>query len=144
MDWIWSSMCLELLCTSTQFSNVKWVSGGGINSPRHQTSRWLKAAEKGTVGRSDTMLFQGVSSSGAPPTSRSRWGSLTQLFRRFVGSSGAKGLASKSPLLASNWPSDRMTLTLTKASDHPVLKASSWRVSVWIQTERRIDRRGPH
>jgi hypothetical protein len=66
------------------------------------------------------------------------------MLRRYVGSSGADGLASKSPLLASNWPSDRPTLTLTKASDHPVLKALSWRVSVWIQTERRIDRRGPH
>jgi hypothetical protein len=40
-------MCLELLCTSTQSSNLKWVSGGGINNPRHQTSRWLKAAKKG-------------------------------------------------------------------------------------------------
>jgi hypothetical protein len=29
-------------------------------------------------------------------------------------------------------------------SDHPVLKASSWRVSVLILTERRIDRRCPH
>jgi hypothetical protein len=66
------------------------------------------------------------------------------MLRRCVGSSGAEGLASKSPLLASNWPSDRPTLTLTKASDHPVLKASSWRVYVWIQTERQIDRRGPH
>jgi hypothetical protein len=63
---------------------------------------------------------------------------------RYVGSSGVEGLASKSPLLASNWPSDRLTLTLTKESDHPVLKASSWRVSVWIQTECQIDRRGPH
>jgi hypothetical protein len=34
--------------------------------------------------------------------------------------------------------------TLTKASDHPVLKALSWRVSVLIQTKRRIDRRCPH
>jgi hypothetical protein len=66
------------------------------------------------------------------------------VLRRYVGSSGAEGLTSKSPLLASNWPSDRPTLTLTKASDHPVLKASSWRVSVWIQTEHGIDRRGPH
>jgi hypothetical protein len=33
---------------------------------------------------------------------------------------------------------------LTKVSDHPVLKASSWRVSIWIQTERRIDRLCPH
>jgi hypothetical protein len=88
MDWIWSWMCLELLCTSTQSSNLKWVSGGGINSPRHQTSRWLKAAEKGTVEWSDAM------------------------HRRYVGSSGAEDLASKSPLLASNWPSDRSTLHL--------------------------------
>jgi hypothetical protein len=66
------------------------------------------------------------------------------MLQRYVGSSGAEGLASKSSLLASNWPSDRPTLTLTKVSDHPVLKASSWRVSVWIQTERRIDLRGPH
>jgi hypothetical protein len=29
---------------------------------------------------------------------------------------------------------------LTKASVHPVLKTSSWRISVLIQTERRIDR----
>jgi hypothetical protein len=66
------------------------------------------------------------------------------MLRRYVGSSGAEGLASKSPLLASNWPSDRPTLTLTKSSDHPVLKASSWRVFVWIRTEHRIDRWGPH
>jgi hypothetical protein len=66
------------------------------------------------------------------------------MLRRFVGSSGAEGLASKSPLLASNRPSDRPTLHLGQASDHPVLKALSWHVSVWIQIERRIDRRGPH
>jgi hypothetical protein len=66
------------------------------------------------------------------------------MLRRYVGSSGAKGLASKSPLLDFNWPSDRLTLTLTKASDHLELKASSWRGSVWIQTKRWIDRRGPH
>jgi hypothetical protein len=66
------------------------------------------------------------------------------MLRHYVGSSGAEGLASKSPLLASTWLSDRPTLTLTKASDHLVLKALSWRVSVWIQTERRIDRWGPH
>jgi hypothetical protein len=77
-------MCLEFFCTSTQSSNLEWVIGGGINSPRHQTSRWLKAAEKGTVGWFDATLFQGVGSSGAPPTSRSRWGSLTQLLRRYA------------------------------------------------------------
>jgi hypothetical protein len=103
-------MCLELFCTSTQSSNLKWVSGGGINSPWHQTSRWLTSTEKGTVGWSDAMLFRGVGSSGAPPTSRSHWGSLTQLLRRYVGSSGAEDFASKSPQLASSWPSDRPTL----------------------------------
>jgi hypothetical protein len=77
-------MCLELLCTSTQSSTLKWVSGGGINTPRHQTRCWLKAAEKGTVGWTDAMLFQGVGSSGAPPTSHSRWGSLTQLLWRYA------------------------------------------------------------
>jgi hypothetical protein len=93
-------------------------------------------------------IFQDIGSSGAPPTSRSRWGSLTQLLRcyapTYIRSSGAEDLATKSPLLASIWPSDRPTLSLTKVSDHPVLKASSWHVSVWIQTERRIDRRCPH
>jgi hypothetical protein len=33
---------------------------------------------------------------------------------------------------------------LTKASDHSVLKASSWRVSVLIQTKCQIDRRCSH
>jgi hypothetical protein len=109
-------MCIELLCTSTQSSNLKWVSGGGINSPRYQTSHWLKVAEKGTVGWSDAILFQGVGSSGAPPTSHSRWGYLTQLLRRYAPTvrrtSGAEDPAPKSPLLALTWPSDRPTLHL--------------------------------
>jgi hypothetical protein len=58
MDWIWSSRCLELLCTSTQSSNLKWVSGGGINSPRHSKSRWLTATEKVSVGWTDAILFK--------------------------------------------------------------------------------------
>jgi hypothetical protein len=66
------------------------------------------------------------------------------MHRRCVGSSGAEDSALKSPLLASTRPSDRPTLHLDQVSDHPVLKASSWRVSVWIQTERGIDRRCPH
>jgi hypothetical protein len=37
----------------------------GINSPRHQTSHWLKVVEKGSVRRTDAMLFLGVGSSGA-------------------------------------------------------------------------------
>jgi hypothetical protein len=58
MDWIWSSWCLALFCTSTESCNLKWASGGGINSPRHQTSRWLKADESSTVGWSDAMFFR--------------------------------------------------------------------------------------
>jgi hypothetical protein len=34
-------MCLELLCTFTQSSNLKWVSGGELNNPSHQ-ARLLK------------------------------------------------------------------------------------------------------
>jgi hypothetical protein len=34
-------------------NNLKWVSGGGINSPRHPTSPWLTTTEKGSVGRTD-------------------------------------------------------------------------------------------
>jgi hypothetical protein len=60
MDWIWSSRCLELLCTSTQSSNLKWVSGGGINSPRHSASRWLRLSEKLTVRWTDA-YFPGAS-----------------------------------------------------------------------------------
>jgi hypothetical protein len=66
------------------------------------------------------------------------------MHRRCVGSSGAEDSTLKSPLLAFTWPSDRPTLLLGLASDHPVLKASSWCVSVWIQTECQIDRRGSH
>jgi hypothetical protein len=109
-------MCLELLCTSTQSNHLKWVSGGGINSLRHQTSRWLKAVEKGSVGWTDAMLFQGVGSSGAPPTSFCHWGSLNfcsgAMHWRCVGSSGAEDPAPKSPLLAFTRPSDRPTLHL--------------------------------
>jgi hypothetical protein len=65
MAWIWSCMCLTLLCTSTQSSTPKWRGGRGINSPRHQSSRSLKVAESSTIGWSDTMLFLGVGSSGA-------------------------------------------------------------------------------
>jgi hypothetical protein len=61
-------------------------------------------------------LFQGVGSSDAPPTSHSRWDSLTQLsgaiYRLCVGSSGAEDPTAKSSLLASTRPSDRPTLPL--------------------------------
>jgi hypothetical protein len=93
-------------------------------------------------------LFQGVGSSDAPPTSLSRWDSLTQLLRRytptvrrFIRCWRPRGQVVS--VCCFDRRIDRCFL-LTKASVHPVLKGSSWRVSVWIQTERRIDRRCPH
>jgi hypothetical protein len=141
-------MCLELLCTSTQSSNLKWVSGGGINSPRHPKSHWLTATEKVSVGWTDAIFFE--ASVHPMPLPRHLdieilWHNCSDaIHRRCVGSSGAEDPATKSPLLAFMRPSDRPTLLLDQASDHPVLKALSWRASVLIQTERRIDRRCPH
>jgi hypothetical protein len=110
-------MCLELLCTSTQSSSLKWAGGGGINSSRHQTSRWLKVAESSTVGWSDTIFFPGVGSSGDTSRCLHRtwllWHNCSDaMHRRCVGSSGAEDPASKSPLLVSTRPSDRPTLHL--------------------------------
>jgi hypothetical protein len=145
MDRIWSCRCLELLCTSTQSSNLKWVSGGGINSPRQPNSRWLTATEKESIRWTDAIIFQGVGSSGAPPTSHSRWGSLTQLLWRY---------APMVHQMIRCWRTLHQTLTVcifksvgwTSASPlvHPVLKLQSWRVSVLIQMKRRIDRRCSH
>jgi hypothetical protein len=109
-------MCLELLCTSTQSSNLKWVSGGGINSPRYQTSRWLTSTENSTIGWSDAIF----SRASVHPVPLSRhvvvevlWHNCSDaMHRRSVGSFGAEDPASKSPLLASNRPSDRPTLHL--------------------------------
>jgi hypothetical protein len=112
-------MCLELLCTSTQSSNLKWVSGGGINSPRHQTSRWLTTTEKGTVGWTDARF----SRASVHPVPLPRhiaieilWHKCSDaMHRRCVGSSGAEDPAAKSSLLASTRPSDRPTLPLDQA-----------------------------
>jgi hypothetical protein len=109
-------MCLELLCTSTQSSHLKWVSGGGINSPRHQSSRWLTSTEKGTVGWSNAKF----SRASVHPVPLPRhlaidvlWHNCSDAMHRWsVGSSGAKDFALKSPLLATTWPSDRPTLHL--------------------------------
>jgi hypothetical protein len=114
MDWIWSSMCLELLCNSTHSSNLKWVSGGGINSPRHQTSRWLKLLKK--VPSDDPTLCFSRASVHRVPLPRHvavevLWHNCSDtIHRRCVGSSGAEDLTSKSPLLAFTRPSDRLTL----------------------------------
>jgi hypothetical protein len=109
-------MCLKLLCTSTQSSNLKWVSGGGINSPRHQTSHWLTATEKGTVGWSDA-IFSRASVHPVPLPRHVAvevlWHNCSDaMHRRCVASSGAEDPASKAPLLASNRPSDGPTLPL--------------------------------
>jgi hypothetical protein len=145
MDWFWSSRCLALLCTSTQFSNLKSVSGGGISSSRHPKSRWPTASEKVSVGWTNAMIFQGVGSSGAPPTSHNRWGSLTELLRRYNPTVRR---------IIRCWRTLRQTLTVcifknvgwtaASSSVHPVLKLQSWRVSVLIQMKRWIDRRCPH
>jgi hypothetical protein len=145
MDWIWSPRCLALFCTSTQSSNLKWVSGGGINSPRHSASRWLTALWKVDRRMNRRLLFRSIGSSGAPPTSLNRWGSLTELLRRY---------APTVRRIIRCWKPLRQTLTVcifksvgwttTSPLVHPVLKLQSWRVSVLIQMKRRIDRRCPH
>jgi hypothetical protein len=149
MDWIWSSRCLALSCTSAQSSNLKWVSGGGINSPRHSASRWQTALWKVDRRMNRRLLFRSIGSSGAPPTSLSRWGSLTELLwryaltvRRFI---RCWRLLTRGGTVCFkyNCRIDRR-FPLTKASVHPVLKGFSWRISVFIQTRHQIDRRCPH
>jgi hypothetical protein len=111
-------MCLELLCTSTQSNNLKWVSGGGINSPRHQTSRWLMATEKGSVGWTDARF----SKASVHPVPLPRhiaveilWNNCSDIMHwRCVRSSGAEDPATKLSLLASTRPSDRPTLPLVQ------------------------------
>jgi hypothetical protein len=114
MDWIWSSRCLALLCTSTPSSNLIWVSGGGINSPRHQTSRWLTATEKVSVGWTDAIFFK-VSVHPMPLPCHLAveilWHNCSDaILRHTVGSSSAEDPAAKSSLLAFTRPSDRPTL----------------------------------
>jgi hypothetical protein len=116
MDCIWSSMCLELLCTSIQSNHLKWVSGEGINSPRHSKSRWLMATKTVSVGWTDASSFK-VSVHPMPLPHHLvveiLWHNCSNaLHRRCVGSSGAKDPATKSPLLAFTQPSDRPTLHL--------------------------------
>jgi hypothetical protein len=109
-------MCLELLCTSTQSSNLEWVSGGGINNPRHQTSRWLTATEKVRVGWTDAIFFKASVHPMPLPHHLAveiLWHNCSDaIHRRSVGSSGAEDPAAKSSLLAFTRPSDRPTLPL--------------------------------
>jgi hypothetical protein len=95
------------------------VSGGGINSPRHQTSHWLTATEKGSVRWTDTRFFR--ASVHPMPLPRHiaveiLWHNCSEAMHwRSVGSSGAEDPATKSSLLASTRPSDRPTLPLDQS-----------------------------
>jgi hypothetical protein len=90
------------------------------------------------------LLFRSIGSSGAPPTSHSRWTAPTLCTD---GVSVHPVLKDFSPnrlcwFLHNRWIDRRFPLT--KASVHPVLKSLSWCVSVFIQTRYRIDRRCPY
>jgi hypothetical protein len=125
---MWSSTCLELLYTSTQSRYLKWVSGGGINRPRHQTSRWLMATKKDRVGWTDAYFFQ----ASVHPMPLPRyivveipWHNCSDaIHRRCIGSSGAKDFVLARLCLDSNWASDRPTVSSLRPSDHPVLLSS--------------------
>jgi hypothetical protein len=116
MDWIWSCRCLALSYTSTQSSNLKWVSGGGINSPRQPKSRWLTATEKVSAGWIDAIFFK--ASVHPMPLPRHLvveilWHNCSDTIHRgCVSSSGAEDPAAKSSLYAASWLSDRPMLSL--------------------------------
>jgi hypothetical protein len=141
MNWIWSSRCFELIWTSTQSNHLKWASGGGINSPRHQTSHWLKAAESSTVGWSDVMFFQvSVHPVLLAVTLHCTW-QLTQLLRRYA-PAHRRIIRCWRPC-GQNLFHGTVGWTTAYPSVHPVLKASSRRVSVLFKLDHRIDRRFP-
>jgi hypothetical protein len=88
--------------------------------------------------------FQGVGSSSAPPTSLSRWGSLTELLwryapthRRIIRCWRPRGqILIVSFHVAIGW-------TAADPSVHLVLLCWSWHVSVLFKLDHRIDRRFP-
>jgi hypothetical protein len=131
MDWIWSSRCLAILCTSTQSSTFKWVSGGGINSPRHQTSRWLKDAESSTVGWFDAILFRASVHPVLLAVALHCTWPLTQLLRCYA-PTHRQIIRCWRPCGENLSSSFHTTIgwTTTHLLVHLVLKASSWRVSV--------------
>jgi hypothetical protein len=144
MAWIWSSKCLALLCTSTHSSNLKWVSGGGINNPRHQTSHWLKAVESSTIGWSNPMFFRASVHPVLLAVSLHYTWLLTQLLQRYAPTL-RRIIWCWRPCGQNLSSSFHATVGWTAAhpSVHPVLKASSWRVSVLFKLDHRIDRRFP-
>jgi hypothetical protein len=136
-------------CTLLHFHTIQQPQMGewrGITSPRHSASRWLTAHWKVDHQMNRRLLFRSISSSDALPCHlhvEVLWQNYSDaMLRRCIGSFGAEGLFAKTSLLVSSKPSDGPTLPLM-ASVHLVLKASSWCVSVLIQTKRRIDWRCP-
>jgi hypothetical protein len=141
MDCIWSSWCLAFSCTSTQSNNLKWASGGGINSPRHQTNSWLKAAESSTVGWFDAIFFQvSVHPVLLAVALHCTW-PLTQLLRSYA-PMHRQFIRCWRPRGQNVSVSFHATVGWTAAdlSVHLVLKRLSWRVFLLIQMKRQIDR----
>jgi hypothetical protein len=148
MDWIWSYRFLKLSCTSTHSSYLKWVSGGGINSPSLQTSRWLTATEKGSVGWTDAR-FSRASVHLVPLPRHIAVEILSHncsvaMHRWSVGSSAAEDPATKSSLLASTRPSDRPTLPLYHGVGSSGAEGFVLARLYLFKTNCRIDWRCPH
>jgi hypothetical protein len=114
MAWIWSSKCLALLCTPTQSSNLKWASGGGINSLRQQTSYWDKAVEIRTSNDSRLCFFRASVDLVLQTVALQCTWPLTQLTQCFirciVGSSDVEDFMAKTLLLAPSRLSDESLL----------------------------------
>jgi hypothetical protein len=143
-------MIFLVSCTLPHFHTIQQPQMGewrGYKYPKASKEPLLTTSEKGSVGWTDAMLYLGVGSSGdlnVTYPSKICWHNCSDaIHRRCVGSSGVEGPLAKTSLSVSSWPSDGPTLALIMASVHPMLEASSWRVSVLIQTERHIDRRCP-
>jgi hypothetical protein len=90
------------------------------------------------------LLFKSIGSSGAPPTSRRRWCSLTELFRRYA-PMNRRIIRCWRPCGQSLIVSFHETIGWTAAhpSVHPVLLYWSRRISVLFKLDHQIDRRFP-
>jgi hypothetical protein len=144
MDWIWSYRCLVRLCTSTQSNNHKWVSGGGMNSPRHSKSRWLTTTKNVSIGWTNAILFRVLVHLVPLPRHLAvevLWQNCSDaMLWCTVGSSGVEDLTTKTLLLASTRPSDEPLLNCRFIHCYNI----DLGVSLSFKPERQIDRRCPH